>query len=211
MMNSAELPFVIKICGITNESDAQVAVDAGANALGFNFYRNSPRYVAPARAHQILETVKGELLRVGVFVNTSEEELLRIAEEVQLDILQLHGDDCAIPATTRYRIWRSVHPEALPHEPDRQLEAYLVDTPTQGFGGSGKSFDWELVRENRCRIILAGGLHAGNVKEAIETVQPWGVDACSRLELKPGEKDSQKVREFVRAARAASVEVAKVV
>jgi len=208
VMSTAELPFVIKICGITNESDAQMAVDAGANALGFNFYSNSPRYITPVRARQIFDAVKGEFLTVGVFVNTSEQELLSVADEMQLDVLQLHGDHCAIP-TTRYRIWRSAYTETMPQEMHSRVEAYLVDTPAPVFGGSGRSFDWELVRGSRCRIILAGGLHAGNVKKAVETVQPWGVDACSRLETAPGKKDWQKVLEFVRAARAASVELAK--
>ena len=209
VMSTTELPFVIKVCGIRNESDAQMAVDAGANALGFNFYCNSPRYITPARASQIIGAVKGEFLRVGVFVNTSEQQLVDIAEEVQLDVWQLHGHNCAIPTTTRYRIWRSAYPETLSKELDSRVEAYLVDTPAPVFGGSGTSFDWELVRGSHCRIILAGGLHADNVKKAVETVQPWGVDACSRLETGPGEKDSQKVREFVRTARAASVGLAK--
>jgi phosphoribosylanthranilate isomerase len=211
MMSTAELPFVIKICGITNSNDAQVAIDAGANALGFNFYRNSPRYITPVRARRIVEAVPGEFLRIGVFVNTSEQELLNVAEQVQLDALQLHGDNCPIPVTSRYRIWRSIGPEALRDESDAQVEAYVVDTPTPAFGGSGKTFDWELARGNRCRIILAGGLHAGNVKKAVETAHPWGVDACSRLESQPGEKDWQKVREFVRAARTANLDIGKVV
>jgi phosphoribosylanthranilate isomerase len=210
MMSIADLPFIIKICGITNTRDAQVAIDAGANALGFNFYCESPRYITPTRARQIVEAVPGKFLRVGVFVNTSEQELLNVAEQVPLDVLQLHGDDCPMPISTRYRIWRSIRPEALADQSDKRIEAHLVDTPTATFGGSGRPFDWKLAVEHPRRIILAGGLHADNVEKAIETVQPWGVDACSRLESGPGEKDPQQVREFIRAARAASLELSKV-
>ena len=210
MMSTAELPFVIKICGINNQRDARVAIEAGANALGFNFYRKSPRFITPVRARQIADAIQGEFLRVGVFVNTSEQELLDVAEQVRLDALQLHGDDCAIPVSTRYRIWRSIHPNGLPRESDPRIAAYLVDTPTPAFGGSGETFDWTLAIGGSCRIILAGGLHARNVRMAVETVQPWGVDACSRLESEPGEKDPQQVREFIRAAREASRQVAKV-
>ena len=209
-MSTAELPFMIKICGITNKRDARVAIEAGANALGFNFYRKSPRFITPVQARQIADAVQGEFLRVGVFVNTSEQELLDVAEQVQLDALQLHGDDCAIPVSAHYLIWRSIYPNALPREPDPRIAAYLVDTPTPAFGGSGTTFDWTLAMGSSCRIILAGGLHARNVRMAVETVHPWGVDACSRLESEPGEKDPQRVREFIRAAREASRELAKV-
>lgn len=211
MMNTAELPFVVKICGITNTDDARVAVEAGANALGFNFYRGSPRYVTPEQARRILEAVNGEFLRVGVFVQPTQQELVEICGQVPLDVLQLHGEEAVIPDSGDCRIWRSVAPGALPAEPHPRIDAYLVDTPSARFGGSGKTFDWKLAKGRSYRIVLAGGLTSQNVKQAIEMVQPWGVDACSRLESEPGKKDAAAVREFVRAALAAKEEMARTV
>ncbi len=200
MTTAVDLPFVVKICGITNEEDARVAVEAGANALGFNFYRNSPRYITPHRAREIAEAVPGTFLKVGVFVNASEEELLKTGREVPLDVVQLHGR-CDLPP---YRVWRSCGPEEYIEAP--LPEAVLIDAPSEGFGGSGKVFDWNLVARYPYRAILAGGLDASNVAEAIRIVQPWGVDACSRLESVPGKKNPQRVREFIEAAFAASYE-----
>jgi phosphoribosylanthranilate isomerase len=197
----ADLPFVIKICGITNEEDAQEAVDGGANALGFNFYRNSPRYITPARAQQIIAKVSGHYLRVGVFVNPPEDELAEIAQTVDLDIVQLHGDHCPTSFSRPFRVWRSIAPSAAAN--DQNVEAYLLDTPSAGFGGSGETFDWRWAKVHTSRIILAGGLDSSNVAEAIRIANPWGVDACSRLESSPGKKSAQKVREFVRAAQLA--------
>ena len=196
----ADVAFVVKICGITNEEDARVAVHAGANALGFNFYPNSPRYVTPERAHEIAAAVSGSYLRVGVFVNPSEEEVTRTSDAVPLDVVQLHGPDCPISFSKHLRVWRAISP--VETERDASTEAYLLDTPSAGYGGSGRTFDWQLARHHTGRVILAGGLDARNVSAAIETVNPWGVDACSRLESSPGKKDTQGMRDFVHAALA---------
>jgi phosphoribosylanthranilate isomerase len=197
----ADLPFVIKICGITNEEDAQAAVDAGANALGFNFYPRSPRYITPDRAQQIIAAVSGTYLRVGVFVNPSENEVIEARKTVNLDVVQLHGDHCPNSLSQRLRVWRSIAPTAAANDPN--IEAYLLDTPSAEFGGSGETFDWRLAEAHTSRIILAGGLDSSNVAEAIRIANPWGVDACSRLESSPGKKSAQKVREFVRVAQLA--------
>lgn len=195
------MKFLIKVCGITQAEDAAVAVEAGANALGFNFYGRSPRYVLPERAAEIASAVNGDYLRVGVFVNPSERELRKISEQVSLQVLQLHGD--RIPyLPPPYRLWRSVGPGHT--GTDSKFEAYLLDTPSQGFGGSGETFPWQLASSFPHRFILAGGLDAHNVAEAIATARPWGVDACSRLESRPGRKDPQRVREFVRVAQDAA-------
>lgn len=189
--------FIVKICGITNEEDARLAIEAGANALGFNFYPKSPRYLTPQRARQISAAVPGAYLRVGVFVNPSENELTEISRGVPLDVVQLHGDGCP-DSLPQFRVWRSIAPGASAHSPD--TEAYLLDTPSPEFGGSGQTFDWTLAAGHSSRVLLAGGLDAANVAEAIRTVQPWGVDACSRLESSAGKKNAQKVRDFVAAA-----------
>jgi phosphoribosylanthranilate isomerase len=192
--------FIVKVCGITSIEDARAAVEAGANALGFNFYSKSSRYVTPAQARTIGEAVPGGYLRVGVFVNPPEDQLTAIAGEAHLDVVQLHGDGCAIPATRRFRVWSAVSGEAPVTEPDDAIEAYLLDSVTPAFGGSGKTFRWELAAQFQQRTIVAGGLDGSNVAAAIETLRPWGVDACSRIESQPGKKDWVRMRAFVDAA-----------
>lgn len=204
MTIATDLPFIVKVCGITNEEDARVAVTAGANALGFNFYRRSPRYLTAERAREIVSAVPGSFLKVGVFVNPAEDELLEIAGQVPLDILQLHGDDCPLSLNAPYRIWRSIAPGKQPPPYDPTIEAYLLDTPTPQFGGSGITFTWVLAKRFPYRAIIAGGLDAQNVVEAIGLTSPWGVDACSRLEASPGKKDPRRVRDFVWAALTAN-------
>ncbi|MBV9761362.1 MAG: phosphoribosylanthranilate isomerase [Acidobacteriaceae bacterium] len=192
--------FIVKICGITNETDARIALDAGANALGFNFYKNSPRYIAPRRAREIAQAVSGDYLKVGIFVKASEAELLRVMNEAPLDVAQLHGDSVALPSAQGVRVWRAL-PAAAPAPPAYPgIEAYLLDSPSLLYGGSGDTFDWRLAAAFPHRAIIAGGLDASNVAEAIRVASPWGVDACSRLEASPGKKDLQRVRDFVRAA-----------
>jgi phosphoribosylanthranilate isomerase len=194
-----EFPFIIKVCGITNEDDARAAVEAGANALGFNFYEKSPRYVDPPRAREIVDAVAGDYLKVGIFVNPEPGEVTRAALNVPLGIVQLYGT--WQPALKeRWTVWRAI----APNEEERfcGADAYLMDTPSSVFGGSGKAFNWMLAR-GRHRVIIAGGLDESNVAEAIAAAAPWGVDACSRLESRPGKKDTAKVRAFVTAARAA--------
>jgi phosphoribosylanthranilate isomerase len=194
MLGPPEFPFVVKVCGITNEADARVAVEAGANALGFNFYENSLRFVTPQRATEIIAAVPGDYLRVGIYVHPARGHAIHPA----LDVVQLYGD--WQPELAGRVIWKATTPgdtQAL-----SQADAYVMDTPTPSFGGSGNKFDWALAR-GRSRIILAGGLDGANVADAIATALPWGVDACSRLESSPGMKDARKVREFVNAARQA--------
>jgi phosphoribosylanthranilate isomerase len=198
MPPSIDLPFMVKICGITNEEDAALAIHAGANALGFNFYEKSPRRVSIRRAREIIDSNPGDYLRVGIFVNPSLEEIAAAADSVTLDVLQLHGEDC--PCISSHCVWKAIGPRDATSYP---AHAYLVDTPCELFGGSGNTFDWRLAGGLAVRVLIAGGLDASNVAEAIATARPWGVDACSRLELRPGRKDHRKVRDFVRAARRA--------
>lgn len=192
--------MIVKICGITNETDARVAVDAGANALGFNFWPKSPRFITPRRAREIASAVPGDYLKVGIFVNPFESELLETAEQVSLDVLQLHGNRSAFPRSSGLRIWRAVTATHAPPPARAAIEAYLLDAPALHHGGSGNTFDWSLAARFPHRIIIAGGLDATNVAEAIRAASPWGVDACSRLESSPGKKDAQQVRDFIRAA-----------
>ena len=189
--------MLVKICGITNLDDALAAIQAGAGALGFNFWPKSPRYITPAAAAPILNALPAGICKVGIFVNDSGES---VAAEVGLDVAQIHGTASA-PSNVRY--WRAV-PAGAAFEDDG-AEAFLVDTPAGAqHGGTGRTFDWSLLQNTPRRVVLAGGLDASNVAEAIRTVHPWGVDACSRLESSPGKKDHRKLAEFIRTALTAS-------
>jgi phosphoribosylanthranilate isomerase len=193
-------PMMIKICGITNREDALAAVDAGASAIGFNFYRESPRYISHTGAAMIAEKVPGNVWKVGVFVNESPETIAKTVIEAGLDVAQLHGSSDA----RGVRIWRAmspVDPVALAMFGD--VEAVLIDSPADTVsGGSGKTWDWSQAPHLEQKVIIAGGLDADNVRTAIEQARPWGVDACSRIEKSPGLKDHEKMRKFVKAALA---------
>lgn len=199
-MPEPDIPFVIKVCGITNEEDAQVAVHAGANALGFNFYPKSPRYIDAARARKIAKCVPAGVLSVGVFVDASEEDLIEASSEVPLDVLQVHGEFLPVHLAATLRVWRAIQASAPPAFLDPHMEAHLLDSITPQFGGSGTTYDWMLAAAFPLRKIVAGGLDAANVGEAIRVARPWGVDASSRLESEPGKKDPVRVAHFVQAA-----------
>ncbi len=193
--------FVIKVCGITTREDAEASVAAGANALGFNFYPKSPRFIDPETAAALGEDLP--VLKVGVFVNEPPESVADIAARAALDVIQLHGhEDPADFATFRvwkaYRVTRDFDPELLDIA---AAEAYLLDGPAPG---TGEAFDWNLARNIPHRILLAGGLDPDNVAEAVRLVRPWGVDACSKLERAPGLKDHEKLRQFVHNATKAA-------
>lgn len=189
--------MMVKICGITNRDDALAAVDAGASAIGFNFYRESPRYISHTGAAMIAEKIPANVWKVGVFVNEWPETIARIMIDAGLDVAQLHGSSEAIGV----RIWVAV-PALDPVAPALvgDVEAVLIDSTDGISGGSGKTWDWSQAPKLAQKIILAGGLDADNVRTAIEQARPWGVDACSRIEKSPGMKDHEKMRKFVKAA-----------
>jgi phosphoribosylanthranilate isomerase len=187
--------FVIKICGITNEEDARSAVEAGANAIGFNFYSKSPRAIDYRKAHAIALLLPAGVDKVGVFVAPSDEELRQAIEAVPLDVVQIYGKRTPVLS---HRVWRAL-PAGSPPEP-LPVEAIVLDAATPLHGGSGLTFDWQLAAGFSQPVILAGGLDAANVAEAIEIARPQGVDACSHLERAPGIKDPTKVRAFIHAA-----------
>ena len=191
--------MMVKICGITNREDALAAVEAGASAIGFNFYRESPRYVSPTGVSMIAAKIPANVWKVGIFVNETPETIARIAVDTGLDVAQLYGTSEA----RGIRVWRAIQANGsmLAHINDDTVEALLLDTPSDDlYGGTGTSFDWARAKGLPKNIVIAGGLDATNVRNAIEQAQPWGVDACSRLEKSPGIKDHAKVREFVKAA-----------
>jgi len=189
--------MMVKICGITNREDAFVAVDAGASAIGFNFYRESPRYISHTGAAMISEKIPASVWKVGVFVNESPETIAKIVLAVGLDVAQLHGTSTA----RGVRIWRALSAVDDPDLLNEEVEAVLIDSPSdEVFGGTGKTWDWTQAPHLERKIVIAGGLDGDNVRLAIEQAQPWGVDACSRIEKSPGLKDHDKMRRFIQAA-----------
>jgi phosphoribosylanthranilate isomerase len=202
----------VKICGITNLEDALVAVEAGADALGFNFYARSPRYVTPAVARGIVERLPDAVMSVGVFVNEGgPDEVTRIADEVGLKGVQLHGDEspeyCRALQRGRYVIkaLRAGDDFALRSVCEYETDAILLDAfAREARGGTGRVVDWGVAGEvNKlcAKLFLAGGLSPENISDAIDAVRPFAVDACSSLESTPGRKDAGRVRAFVAAAR----------
>ena len=203
----------VKICGITNWTDARRAVADGADILGFNFYTGSPRYIRLAKAKAIVRRLPKRISVVGVFVNESEPKMLEIARAVGLDAVQLHGDE---PPTVVRRLKRSlpvikairVSKSSAARELGRfeGASALLLDGfDRRARGGTGKTFDWSIARRAKRygRIFLAGGLTPENVGEAIRAAQPYAVDVCSGVEAKPGKKDAARLKDLMRAVKGA--------
>ena len=198
---------LVKICGITTLADAMVAVEAGADALGFNFYRPSPRYIRPEKAREIIDRLPESILKVGVFVNEDVQSLARIATEANLSAVQLHGDESPeychkLAGQYVIKVFRAgdgVDVETY------GVDGIMLDTKDDLLrGGTGRVFDWSIAQrtnDSTPKLFLAGGLSPENVAEAITTVRPYAVDACSSLEESPGRKDHTRVRAFVKAVR----------
>ena len=201
---------LVKICGITNLDDALAAVRAGADALGFNFYKPSPRYITPQAAREIIEQLPESLLTVGVFVNEESENVRKIANEAGLRALQLHGDET--PEYCReladYYVIKTF---AVSDEFDIQaaheykVEAVMLDTKHNSLrGGTGEVFDWSVAQKAVLtipKLFLAGGLSPENIENAVEIVRPFAVDACSSLEDSPGKKNNERMRVFINTVR----------
>jgi len=194
--------MMVKICGITNRDDAVAAVEAGASAIGFNFYPQSPRSVSVEKAAELGGGLG--VVKVGIFVDEPAEAVERAMRAADIDIAQVYGDR----PYHGLRTWRACRVKsgefALP--PDEDAEAFLLDGFSEGaYGGTGTPFPWAIARAVDKRIVLAGGLDARNVCEAIEQARPWGVDACSRIEASPGRKDHEKMKRFIEAALACKI------
>ncbi|WGL17838.1 phosphoribosylanthranilate isomerase [Microbulbifer bruguierae] len=200
----------VKICGITSVEDAELAVDAGADALGLVFYPPSPRSVTPQQAAEIARAVSPFAVLTGLFVDAHPQEVEAILDQVPLNLLQFHGSENAPycrqfrrPYIKALRMKPELDPlEAMAAYPDARgilLDAYRKGVP----GGTGDTFDWQRVPQNTNRhIILAGGLTPDNVAEAIAVAQPQAVDVSGGVEAAPGRKDAGRVQAFIRAARA---------
>ena len=201
----------VKICGITNWSDARGAVEAGADFLGFNFYRESLRYIAPVAARRIVQRLPEKVASVGVFVNEAEPEMLEIARRVGLDYVQLHGDETAevvsrmrrsIRVIKAIRVRESFRVAQLANF--KGASSILLDGfDAQLRGGTGKSFNWKLAKSagRKRQIFLAGGLTPENAAEAVSAARPFAIDVCSGVESQPGKKDVARMRALVAAVR----------
>ena len=183
--------MMIKVCGITRREDALVAAEAGASAIGFIFYPQSPRYIPPKRAAALGEGL--DLWKVGIFVDESPEAIEAVMRAAHLDVAQIYGGGAPAGA----RVWKAFRiADAFEGWLSDDAEAVFLDSAKNGV-----SFDWKLARNAGAKVIVAGGLDASNVAAAIDAAKPWGVDASSKLESAPGIKDHDKVRAFVKAAR----------
>ena len=199
----------IKICGITNIDDALMSIDAGADALGFNFVPGTPRYLKDTTAAaQLIDQLPPFITTVGLFVNAAPELIQSIADECHLDMLQLHGEEspqfCQGFNRRVIKAVRIKDESSCSHLSDYRVSGYLLDTYVKGaLGGTGVVFDWELAIKAKQygRIVLAGGLDPDNVASAVQQVRPYGVDVSSRVEASPGRKDPLKVRTFIQNVR----------
>ena len=201
----------VKICGITTRDDAEVAVEAGADALGFNFYRESPRYIRPDAAARIIAGLPPFVLPVGVFVNKSPQAIERLAREIGFRAVQLHGDEspttiallAPLPVIKAFQVGPDFRAARLRRF---AADAFLLD----GFrderrGGTGRAFDWSVARRagRYGPVIVAGGLTPENVERAIAEARPYAVDVASGVERAPGKKNHHAVRAFIAAVRRA--------
>ncbi|MFO1519710.1 MAG: phosphoribosylanthranilate isomerase [bacterium] len=206
---------LVKICGLTNLEDTLAAIEMGADLLGFNFYPESPRYLAYEKAEMIFQEVPPNILKVGVFVNEDIQTVIDLACQIGLDYLQFHGDESPEYCNPIGRPWfkaiRLADENALETIPQYDCEWILIDAAGEGqYGGTGKKVDWELARRAKNmgkKILLAGGLNPENVQVAIATVQPFGVDVASGVEKKPGQKDLKKMEEFIAKAKSVNLHV----
>lgn len=198
----------VKICGITNLEDALFSAKSGADALGFNFYEKSPRYILPEKAREVTGQLPANVLKVGVFVNENLEKVVETAAIANLDAIQLHGEELPefadkLKAQTNLEIIKAfrVSPGFNPEDVLRyEVDAVLLDAfSPKEHGGTGETFNWEIagkVQEIFPKMYLAGGLSVENIKEAIAMLNPYAVDACSCLEKLKGKKDFEKIDLF---------------
>lgn len=199
----------VKICGITNPDDAHAAVDAGADALGFVFYKGSPRYITPEKAEAIIRKLPVFVTTVGVFVDERPEEVESVLRHRSIDIAQFHGHEPPEACVISRRAIKAFRVKELGDlEPLKRyhVSAYLLDTYTPDFlGGTGRMFNWDIAVDAKQlgRIILAGGLTPDNVAKAIQRVHPYAVDVSSGVEAEKGRKDHDKLKLFIKRAKEA--------
>lgn len=198
----------VKICGITNLDDAIAASDAGADALGFVFYKASPRYIDPIKAGEIIKRLPPFVKSVGVFVDEDESEVRRIIDLTGIDLLQLHGDElpefCDLFGRPVVKAVRIKDKDSISILAEYNVSAFLLDSHSEtAYGGTGKGFDLDIAIEAKRygRVILSGGLTPDNIRGAVEKVRPYAVDVSSGVEASRGKKDHEKMRLFIKRAK----------
>ena len=203
----------VKICGITSAADAQAAIEAGANLIGFNFYSKSPRQISEGEAAEIRSKLPKKVKAVGIFVNWLPADVITLRSSVKLDAVQLHGDETpetvaeiapVVPVIKAFRVEPEFPITAL--DEYSRVFAFLFDAAHTGqYGGTGRTTDWDVARRAslKHRIILAGGLKVENVAAAVRIVRPYGIDVASGVESSPGKKDHDLLREFIKEVRRA--------
>jgi phosphoribosylanthranilate isomerase len=199
----------VKICGITNVADAQAAAEAGADMIGLMLYEKSPRLISLATAVEISRALSPFILKVGVFVNPSEDLVMRAIGECGVTLLQFHGDEtpefCTQFGVMSMKAFRIRDESSLAELPKFATDAYLLDAySSEARGGTGEKFNWDLAIKAQKfgkPIFLAGGLTPENVADAVRKVNPFGVDVSSGVEISTGKKDHAKVKAFIQAAK----------
>ena len=193
----------VKICGITNYEDAAAALDMGADLLGFNFYAKSPRYIQPTKAIEIINKLPGFIDIAGVFVNESIEQINETKNLCQLDWLQLHGDEdpnfCREFLSTDVKVMKAIRvkdQQDIKKADDFFTDAILLDAfDPEKYGGTGLTFDWNVIGHISKRVFLAGGINPDNAAQAAE-LGVYGIDVCSGIEAEPGKKDHRKMKKL---------------
>jgi phosphoribosylanthranilate isomerase len=203
----------IKICGITNPKNAIEAAELGVDALGFVFFSESPRYIEPKKAREIIDLMPSFISRVGLFVNASKQEVLLAISESRINMLQFHGDEdenfCNqfdLPYIKAISLKDGIN--LLEYcQAFSSSSAILIDTYSQKVrGGTGKTFNWDLIPKNLpSPLIIAGGLHSDNVSSLIHSVNPYGVDVSGGVELDKGIKDHKMMKNFVLGVNNATI------
>ncbi len=204
--------LIVKICGVTTLDDALYAAEQGADAIGFNFYQLSKRYISPDHAAEIVNSLRADIMRVGVFVNPEREFVNAVLQSNTLSTLQFSGEE-APDTISGYRlpVIKAIHvanAESIREMKLFNVDSFLLDTfRNEDFGGTGKTFDWDIaVRAKQFgNVIVAGGLTPENIADAVRKVKPHGVDVSSGVEIRPGIKDHKKIKEFILRAREASM------
>ncbi len=200
----------VKICGITNYEDAAHAAILGADYIGFNFYENSPRHVDESEVKKFIDRLPKNTRKVGVFVNHDPEKVEKIVKSLDLDLIQLHGDEspayCSkLRAKTKRQVikaFRVKGKEGLEKIKDYHVDYLMFDSHEEGlFGGTGKTFDWKIIKRANKPFFLSGGLNPKNVKEAIRAAKPYAVDAASGVEANKRKKDYKKMEMFIGNAK----------
>lgn len=199
----------VKICGITNFDDAIAAVDFGADALGFVFFKKSPRYISHAKTEAIIKKLPSFITTVGVFVNEKTKNIEKMVRLTGIDVIQLHGEESPEMCNVSRRVIKAIRVKSLESlDPlinyKDKVSAFLLDTFIPGvIGGTGQIFNWDIAVDAKQfgKIILAGGLTPDNITKAVRHVKPYGVDVSSGIELEKGKKDLKKMKLFIEKAK----------